>query len=660
MVMNRVYFIFSLALILISADLFSQTIPVNKRFGKVSKEEVELKEYPADTSASALMLYENTYVSLNFDPANGFVLNTQKHRRIKILKEEGLEWGDVEMIYYYSSVLRDNIFKIDVVTYNMVDGKVVETKMPNKYIFDDEYTENYRKISFSAQEVRVGSVIEIRYEISSNIYWEIDDIYIQKNIPVNLSECQVRVPSMFDFNKQQKGFHHVDYECTPEAGSILLGGGASYSYTMVVDKFISKDIPAFKREPYLYNPDQYYTSIHYDIKSLTIPGSISENFGVTWDDVDQSYLGTEMMRRFKAPCQFKNEVAALSKKGTDIERIAEVVELVKDKVQWNEKYKIVPDMMAQVVKARSGSNVDINCLIAGCLREIGYTVEPVLIKLRTSGYLFEEHPERRPYDTFILKVDASDGRSYYLDGGAKESYINIPDPIMLVSNARILRPEGRSEWVNLTRLAKNNSVVFVKTHVTPDMRLNGSMNANFSGQDSYKTKIQYQSYDDEDGYIEAIEDGNLIEIIDFKSSGMKDYSGVASYDFTFERDLTASDGRIYVNPFIRRFHSKDSFQSITREYPIDFPYPYGVSYMFSMDIPEGYAVEQVPENALIKFPGLDATLKVMTNVSESEIMLMFNYTQNNMVGQVEDYPAIRALWQYINEVYESMIVLKKI
>lgn len=133
MVMNRVYFIFSLALILISADLFSQTIPVNKRFGKVSKEEVELKEYPADTSASALMLYENTYVSLNFDPANGFVLNTQKHRRIKILKEEGLEWGDVEMIYYYSSVLRDNIFKIDVVTYNMVDGKVVETKMPNKY-----------------------------------------------------------------------------------------------------------------------------------------------------------------------------------------------------------------------------------------------------------------------------------------------------------------------------------------------------------------------------------------------------------------------------------------------------------------------------------------------------------------------------------------------
>ena len=82
--------------------------------------------------------------------------------------------------------------------------------------------------------------------------------------------------------------------------------------------------------------------------------------------------------------------------------------------------------------------------------------------------------------------------------------------------------------------------------------------------------------------------------------------------------------------------------------------------MFSMDIPEGYAVEQVPENALIKFPGLDATLKVMTNVSESEIMLMFNYTQNNMVGQVDDYPAIRALWQYINEVYESMIVLKKI
>ena len=65
--MKRISVIFIMLLTVVSADAFAQMVPVNKRFGKVSKEEVELKEYAADTSASALMLYEETYMSLNFD-----------------------------------------------------------------------------------------------------------------------------------------------------------------------------------------------------------------------------------------------------------------------------------------------------------------------------------------------------------------------------------------------------------------------------------------------------------------------------------------------------------------------------------------------------------------------------------------------------------------
>lgn len=226
--MKRIFLICVLAAILISADAFAQTIEVNKRFGKVSKEEVEMKEYPADTSASALVLYENTLVSIDFDASGGFKLNTRKHQRIKILKEEGLDWGDVEMVYYYSNTLRDNITGIDVVTYNLVDGKVVETKMPNKNVFRDDYTENYKKLSFSAQEVRVGSVVEIRFDVSSNIYWEIDDVYLQKTIPVNLSECTVRVPEMFEFNKKQLGFNPVKYEYAAESGSLSLEIGRAH------------------------------------------------------------------------------------------------------------------------------------------------------------------------------------------------------------------------------------------------------------------------------------------------------------------------------------------------------------------------------------------------------------------------------------------------
>ena len=658
--MKRFSFICILAMILISADVFAQTIEINKRFGKVSKEEVEMKEYPADTSASAIMLYENTLVSIDFDASGGFKLNTKKHQRIKILKEDGLDWGDVEMIYYYSNILRDNISGIDVVTYNLVDGKVVETKMPGKYIFRDDYTEDYKKLSFSAQEVRVGSVIEIRYAVNSNIYWEIDEIYFQKTIPVNISECTVRLPEMFEFNKKQLGFNPVKYEYAAETGSLSLGAGSTYTYTVNVDKYSATEIPAFKKEPYVYNADQYYTALHYDIKTLTIPGSVYENFTVNWADVDNSYLDSDMMRRFRAQCQFKDEMAALALEGSDVEKIAAVVDFVKGKVQWNRDYDILPQIISQAVKAQSGSNADINCIIAGCLREAGYAVEPVMVKFRSSGLLLDFQPEMHPYDTFILKVDAPDGKSYYLDGGASGGYVNILNPLMLVERGRILRPDGRSEWVDLTKLGRSGTIMNVRAKVTPEGLLTGSVDARFSGQDSYREKASYNSFDDEDGYIEDIENDNLIEVIEFEAADMKKYSSSASYNYTYEDELTESGDRIYINPFVTRFHSKDSFKSIKREYPIDFPYAYMVNYMFTLDIPEGYMVEQLPENALVKLQGLDATLKLLASERGPAIMISFSYTQNKMTGLASDYESIREFWQYMNDVYESMIVLKKI
>ena len=658
--MKRFFVICILAMILISADVFAQTIEINKRFGKVSKEEVEMKEYPADTSASAIMLYENTLVSIDFDASGGFKLNTKKHQRIKILKEDGLDWGDVEMIYYYSNILRDNISGIDVVTYNLVDGKVVETKMPGKYIFRDDYTEDYKKLSFSAQEVRVGSVIEIRYAVNSNIYWEIDEIYFQKTIPVNISECTVRLPEMFEFNKKQLGFNPVKYEYAAETGSLSLGAGSTYTYTVNVDKYSATEIPAFKMEPYVYNADQYYTALHYDIKTLTIPGSVYENFTVNWADVDNSYLDSDMMRRFRAQCQFKDEMAALALEGSDVEKIAAVVDFVKGKVQWNRDYDILPQIISQAVKAQSGSNADINCIIAGCLREAGYAVEPVMVKFRSSGLLLDFQPEMHPYDTFILKVDAPDGKSYYLDGGASGGYVNILNPLMLVERGRILRPDGRSEWVDLTKLGRSGTIMNVRAKVTPEGLLVGSVDARFSGQDSYREKASYNSFDDEDGYIEDIENDNLIEVIEFEAADMKKYSSSASYNYTYEDELTESGDRIYINPFVTRFHSKDSFKSIKREYPIDFPYAYMVNYMFTLDIPEGYMVEQLPENALVKLQGLDATLKLLASERGPAIMISFSYTQNKMTGLASDYESIREFWQYMNDVYESMIVLKKI
>ena len=202
----------ALVIILAGLQVAAQTISVNKRWGKVSKEEVEMTEYQLDTAATALILFEKKHVTVDFTATGDIGQTIEVHKRIKILKEDGIDWGDFVIMRYLSSTARENVLGIEVVTYNMENGKVVTTKMSKDFIYEEEYSSNYHKISFYAQDVKVGSVIEVKYKVTSDIYWKIDDIYFQKTIPVNMAEVEVRVPGMFTFNKKLRGSHHVDYE----------------------------------------------------------------------------------------------------------------------------------------------------------------------------------------------------------------------------------------------------------------------------------------------------------------------------------------------------------------------------------------------------------------------------------------------------------------
>lgn len=646
--------------ILISAmvEIHAQTIPVNKQFGKVSKEELGLSVYEPDTSAVALVLYENQDICIDFDENYDFYLTTKKHIRLKILKEEGLDRADFELIHLVAGKLRETIRGIEVVTYNLKDGRIEENRMPKSAVYDEDYIDDYKKVTFSAVNVKVGSVIEVKYEISSNIYWDIDEVYFQKNIPVNCSECEIRIPKMFTFNKRVHGYHKVDYESDSSTSVISLRAG-SMPYEIQIDKFHVSDLPAFKKEPYVYNIRQHYTALYYDIRSLAFPGSKPVDFSVTWDDVDENYLESLLMQRFKSPCQFKDAVKTLSVDGSDPLRIASALSLVKQSVSWNGEYALNPSVPAQVVKNGSGTNVDINCLLAGCLREMGYEVDPVMIKLRSSGVLIEYHPEVHPFDTFILCVKAADGRLYYIDGGSNNAFVNILPPLMLVPNARLIKPK-QCGWVDLTNLSRNNLVMSVYASLKPDMTFEGKVDARFTGVRSYEEKSDFHSCGSEDKYIENMEQESSIEIGELTVTGTDEYSSQMMFSYDYVMDADPMGDMIYVSPFLTRFHSPDAFQSLTRSCPIDFPSAYSVTYMYALNIPEGYSIEQVPENLNIKTEALDAIMRLDVQTAGAVVKVIFTYNQKSMNGFMEDYEVIRQFWQYINDVYDSMIVLKKI
>jgi len=643
------------ALVTMIIQMSAQTVTLNKRFGKVSKEELEMTEYKPDSAAVAVVLYENRNIQVDLSAGGAFVKDVDVHMRIKILKEEGTEWGDFSVMKYVSQSVPEIVTGIEVVTYNLENDKVVPTKMSREFIYTEDVSSSFQKISFYAQDVKVGSVIEMKYSIHSDRFWEIDDVYFQKTIPVNWVESQVSIPGFFTFNKKLHGSLPVQYDSKLEPKNLF-----GYQYEMVVDKFVAVDLPAFKYEPYIYYPRQYFSFVTYDIRSLRLPGMDTKYYGVSWDDVDNTYVNSQIMTRFRAQCQFKEQVAALPEEGTDIEKIASAVSLVKDNVVWDEKYKVFPEPVGQVVKARSGSNADINCLIAGCLREMGYTVDMVLVKMRSSGMLLDFQPERNPYDTFILRVTGSDGSQYYLDGGSPHGFINVLPPDLLVTNARLVRPNVPGEWVDLTRLTRNGTTMTVATTLTDDLRLSGEYTCKETGNTSYSTKESYSESDDEQDYISEIETDLAIEIDDITFGQMKEYSSSSQTEYKFHKDLDASGDFVYINPFLVKFHSADTFQSLQREFPIDFPFTYSLTYIFTFTIPEGYAVDQIPENRIFKFQPLASTARCSCTVNGNTVQMVYNFSQNKMMCGPEYYQDIRSYWKHLADIYDVVLVLKKL
>jgi hypothetical protein len=126
------------------------------------------------------------------------------------------------------------------------------------------------------------------------------------------------------------------------------------------------------------------------------------------------------------------------------------------------------------------------------------------------------------------------------------------------------------------------------------------------------------------------------------------------------KDLDVAGEYVYVTPFIEAFHSKDTFQSLKREYPIDFPFPYSLTYRFTLTLPEGYAVDQLPENRNFKFDPLGLSVRCISAVQGNGIQVVYNFTQTKTFCEAVHYPDVRTLWQYLAEMYESMIVLKKL
>ena len=106
--------------------------------------------------------------------------------------------------------------------------------------------------------------------------------------------------------------------------------------------------------------------------------------------------------------------------------------------------------------------------------------------------------------------------------------------------------------------------------------------------------------------------------------------------------------------------NENPFKSESRAYPVDYPYPSNETYMLTLNIPEGYAVDELPEDMVIALPEQAGRYTFTTKQRGNTIQLTSRLKIGKMKFYAQEYPHLRQFFNMIVTKEQEQIVLKKI
>lgn len=666
----------AVCVLLLSVPTFSQKAPI--KFGDIPMEDMKMTVYPKDSSAEAVVLCDYGTSQIEYSQNDGFFLNFERIRRIKVLTKDGLKHAEFSIPLWKDGDLEERLNGLKVVTYNLENGKVVETKTKSESVFKEQRDKNLTVVKVAAVNVKEGSVIEITYRIRSEFLFNFQDWEFQSDIPARWSEYRAVIPEYFNYQRYMQGYVGLAInENSAKSGSITLvyredassasrGNGAARTETETVNyntetfRWAAQDVPAFRMEPFMTTANDYISKINFELAYTKMPGSSIKPYMGTWDDINRSYWDAVSGLIKGGDGALKDEVAAATAGATtDDQKIAQVFDYVRYNVAWDENYGKYPDQTPKrVLDTKKGTAAEINILLAAMIEKTGVPVFPVLLSTRSHGFVRENAPLSSQFNYVICaaligeKVVLLDATTRMLPVGA------IPERC-LNGQGFVVSPAGY-RWISLKPTIKSRTSFTANIALSESGEVNGTLTVDKIGYHSARARNQYLSKGESD-YVKDFASPRQWTISKSEFANVKEvhlpFKEVHS--FTVGESATVSGNTIYFNPFVIGRADENPFKAPERKYPVDFGNTFEEFYVAKIAIPEGYTVEELPQNKMFA-------------LAENGGRYTYSYTQNGNILHFtsmlvinrplftqDDYPHLREFYALMIAKQAEQVVFKK-
>ncbi len=637
-------------LLLLLLCSFLSTVQAQKepiKFGEIDIENLKMTVYPGDSSAGAVILadFGRSDFDYNFDVA------FYQHVRIKILNKSEFERANVKIKHFAG----DNVSKLKASTYNLENGKIVESEVDKDDIFDEKVSKEVSSKNFTFPNVKEGSIIEYTFEVNLGSWRRIRPWYFQHDIPVIYSEYRVELPEDFRYKKIMTGYIGLE-EAQSEPRNASFGGS---TIRVLAQRYVAQNVPAFREEPNLASPDDYISKITFELDEIAIPGQMIKHYMPESYEHLSHHLATTGVfeRQLNKGKIVRDEVENITNGiDSDEEKVKAIYSWVQDNFEIDTDFN--EDNYKKILEEKRGFPFDINMILLMMMQEAGFNAEPVYISTRSNGILHPYYPSQYNFNYMLCLVTAGE-TSYLLDASDKYLPFNTIGRKCLNGKGLVIS-EDNPRWVNLNPSLQNMEFLASSLQLNENGDLEGQMKMSRKGYEAINFRRENKEKQKE--YKETFTEDMAMWIInEHNISGleMNEDAVEENLDVQITGYAQSTGEAIYFNPIVHDRIEENPYKLEERLYPVDYAVPVKKVSSFTIAIPDSYAVDQLPETVAYALPGNGGRFVYSASVNGNVIMVTSQLMINKTVFLQEDYAALRQFYAEIVAKQSEQIILKK-
>lgn len=641
------------------------------KFGDVSEKDFATKIYSLDSNASAVVILDKGSCELQGNNKGWFSVGIKHFKRAHILNKNGYDVANVSIPLYTSGNAEETLDKLKAVTYNLENGKVVQTKLDVKAsVFEDKLDKRWKVKKFTFPNIKEGSIIEFEYTTVSDFIETPDPWQFQGDYPCLQSEYTFSVPSFFYYTFLSQGYLNYDENTRKEfltSYHVTVPNGAEASDRLSVDanavdyKWVIRNVPALKEESFTSTIRNHIQKIDFQLVEQRDPLRY-HRYVDTWPHMTANllqadYFGSQLDKENGWLKDVVNPVVTGVSDKT--EKAKKIYEWVRDNFTCTDRHRLTMDQnLKTLIKSKSGTEAEINILLAAMLRYADINADPVLLSTRAHGFTYPIYPLMNQYDYVIVRSAIAD-KAYYLD--ASESHIGFGYLPLRCYNgaARVVNLNADAVRLDADSVAEvKSTTVFIVNDEKG--KLVGSTNQMAGYYESLDIRDRIKAKGQEEFQKELQKNyGSETMISNFGVDSLTQYDQPVGIHFDFDFAGEKED-IMYLNPMMGEAKKDNPFKSAERKYPVEMPYAMDQTYTLQLEVPEGYVVDELPKSVVVKLNEEgDGLFEYRISQSGNNISFRSRIKISRAFFTQDEYEMLREFFNLIVKKHGEQIVFKK-